>query len=48
MMPQIDSLFLRLACRTVLLAVFAGIVIKKDLPLSDVPYVGKYFRKPPA
>jgi O-antigen/teichoic acid export membrane protein len=46
MMPQIDSLFLRLACRTVLLAVFAGIVIKKDLPLSEAPYIGKYFRRP--
>ncbi|MDR0699429.1 MAG: polysaccharide biosynthesis C-terminal domain-containing protein [Tannerella sp.] len=45
MMPQIDSIFLRLTYRTVIFAVFIGIVIKKDLPLAEIPYVGKYFRK---
>jgi O-antigen/teichoic acid export membrane protein len=45
MTPQIDSLFLRLAYRTVILAVFFGIFIKKDLPPVEIPYVGKYFRK---
>jgi O-antigen/teichoic acid export membrane protein len=45
MTPQIDSIFLRLAYRTVILAVFCGIFIKKDLPLSDIPSIRKYFRK---
>ncbi|MDR2776045.1 MAG: oligosaccharide flippase family protein [Tannerella sp.] len=45
MMPQIDSLFLRLAYRTVILAVFVGIFIKRDLPLSEIPYIGKYLRR---
>lgn len=41
MMPQIDSLFLRLAYRTVILTVFTGIVIKKDLPLPELPFLRK-------
>lgn len=44
MTPQIDSIFLRLTYRTVILAVFIGIIIKKDLPLSKMPYAGKYFQ----
>lgn len=33
-----------LAVNTVLVAVFALYIIKKDLPLSSLPVVGKYFR----
>ncbi|MDR0698287.1 MAG: polysaccharide biosynthesis C-terminal domain-containing protein, partial [Tannerella sp.] len=32
MMPQIDSLFLRLAYRSLILSVFIGIVIKREFP----------------
>ena len=37
----IDSLLLRLSFRTVLLLVFAIIVIKKDLPLRTIPFLNK-------
>jgi len=40
---QIDILGLRLAFRTGLLAVYLTVLFKRDLPLSEIPYVGKYF-----
>lgn len=43
-LPQVESELLRLSYRTVLLLVFLGIVIKKDLPLSELPYIGKRFK----
>ncbi len=43
MLPRIDSEILRLGYRTVLLLVFLAIVIKRDLPLSELPYIGKRF-----
>lgn len=45
MFPHIESEFWRLAYRTVLLAGFVAIVIKRDLPLQDLPYVGRYFTR---
>ena len=45
MYPQIDSDVLRLSYRTVILIIFVGIIIKKDLPLSEIPFLGKYFKK---
>jgi len=33
-----------LACNTVCIAVFLAYIVKKDLPLSSLPVVGKYFR----
>lgn len=45
MYPQIDSTALRLAYRTVLLAVYAIIIIKIDLPLSEIPIINKYIKK---
>ena len=45
MLPQIESDFLRLSFRTVILLLFIGIIIKKDLPLSEIPLVGRYFKK---
>ncbi|WP_459188175.1 oligosaccharide flippase family protein [Parabacteroides sp. APC149_11_2_Y6] len=44
-LPDIESEVLRLSYRTALLVVFVGIVIWKDLPLSELPYIGKKFRK---
>ena len=45
MLPQIESDVLRLSYRTVILLTFLGIIIKKDLPLSDIPVIGKYFKR---
>lgn len=39
----IENLWLRLGFRTVLLAVFVGVLIRRDLPLRDLPFIGKYF-----
>lgn len=45
MLPQIDSTLLRLSYRTAILLIFIVIAIKKDLPLSEIPYLGNCFRK---
>lgn len=42
---NIDNLLLRLFFNTILIAVYVFIVIKKDVPLREVPIVGKYFKK---
>ena len=42
MYPQIDNEILRLAYRTVFLVVFTAVIIKKDLPLKEIPVIGKY------
>ena len=44
MYPQIDNEALRLAYRTLFLVVFTAIIIKKDLPLKDIPYIKRYYR----
>lgn len=43
--PKIDNEILRLAYRTSLLALFATVIIKRDIPLHTLPYLGKYFNK---
>ena len=43
MLPRIDSEILRLGYRTVLLLIFLAIIIRRDLPLSELPYIGKRF-----
>jgi len=45
MLPNIDSLVLRLIYRTVLLAFFIVFIVKRDLPLKELPMVGHYFQK---
>ena len=40
----IDNSIARMACNTVLLIVYVGYFIKKDLPLKNIPIIGKYFR----
>ena len=40
---RIDSEILRLGYRTVLLLIFLAIIIRRDLPLSELPYIGKRF-----
>ena len=45
MLPMIESEILRLGYRTLLLCFFVGIVVKRDLPLQELPYIGRYFGK---
>ena len=40
---HIDSLVLRLAINTLLLATYLVVVIKTELPLKDLPFVGRWF-----
>ena len=37
--------FASLAFNTLLILVFAGVIIKRDLPLGSLPVIGKYFKK---
>ena len=43
MLPQIDSVVLRLLYRTAWLLIFTGIIIKRDLSLTELPYLSRYF-----
>jgi O-antigen/teichoic acid export membrane protein len=45
MLPTIDSLVLRLIYRTALLAFFIVFIVKRDIPLKELPAVGRYFQK---
>lgn len=40
----IENSIAKMACNTVLLILFVGYFIKKDLPLKSLPVIGKYFR----
>lgn len=40
----IDSVWLRLGINSVLVGIYALIVIKKELPLHEMPVIGKYFK----
>ena len=40
----IDNLALRLGFRSVLLGFFLAFLIKRDLPLKDIPYINRFFR----
>ena len=44
-LPSALSLPLRLGINTLLIVMFAGHVLYHDLPLSDLPVVGRYFRR---
>ena len=39
------SIWARLGINTVIILAYMAYIIKKDLPLSGLPVVGKYFRK---
>lgn len=41
----ISSLVLRLLWRTLLLCVFIAFVLKKDLPLKQLPFINRFVRK---
>lgn len=42
---EIENTAARLAFRTALLAVFAAYIVKRDLPLRNIPLVGRFFRR---
>ncbi|MBK5720164.1 polysaccharide biosynthesis protein [Dysgonomonas sp. Marseille-P4677] len=44
MYPTIDNEVLRLGYRTLFLIAFTAIVIKRDLPLSEIPFINRYFK----
>ncbi|MDR0429072.1 MAG: lipopolysaccharide biosynthesis protein [Tannerellaceae bacterium] len=44
MLPTIEPEALRLAYRTVLFVLFIVFIVKRDLPLGELPYVGRFFR----
>jgi len=41
----VENLALRLTIRTILLLIFLGIIIKRDLPLSEIPVINKIINK---
>ena len=44
MLPAEWPAIARIGTNTVLIGIFLAYVVKKDLPLKSLPYVGKYFR----
>ena len=40
----VDNVWLRLAINTVIVLIYSVVVIKKELPLRELPVVGKYFK----
>ena len=40
-----QSLLVSLLVNTLFILLFVGVIIKRDLPLSKLPIVGKYFKK---
>ncbi|MDO5664924.1 MAG: oligosaccharide flippase family protein [Bacteroidia bacterium] len=41
---NIDNMWLRLLINTILIGIYVIIVVKKDLPLQQIPIVGKFFK----
>lgn len=42
---SIDNIYLRMAYRTVLLLLFIAYVVKRDLPLNQIPILNRFIRK---
>ncbi len=40
---QIENLVIRLLFRTFLLFIYLGVILKRDIHLKEIPYVGKWF-----
>lgn len=45
MLPPIESQALRLIYRGVILVLFLSFIVKRDLPLAEIPVIGRYFKK---
>ena len=44
MLPTIESEVLRLLYRTVWLLIFLGFIVRRDLPLRELPYIGRFIK----
>lgn len=44
MLPDIKSEVLRLGYRTILLVLYISFIIKRDLPLKELPYIGRFVK----
>lgn len=42
---DIDNLFLKLLFRTALLSVFVVYMVKRDLPIKEIPLINKLIKK---
>lgn len=42
---EIDNLYIRLTYRTLLLLIFTAIIVKKDIPLTEIPFLNKYIKR---
>lgn len=40
----IGNLWLRLLFRTLLIGIYAGVLIRRDLPLKKIPFINRYFK----
>lgn len=45
MLPSIESVTLRLVYRSFIFILFVIFILKRDLPLSEIPVIGRYFKK---
>lgn len=41
----IENIYLRMAFRTLLLCVFIAYIVKRDLPLNQIPVINRFIRK---
>jgi O-antigen/teichoic acid export membrane protein len=44
MLLPIENLWLRMAYRTLLLLLFVAYIIKRDLPLKQIPFINRFVR----
>ncbi len=44
MLVPIDNFWLRMAYRTLLLLLFVGYIVKRDLPLKQIPFINRFVR----
>ena len=42
---KLEPSWLQYPYRTMLLAIYIIVMVKRDLPLQEIPYIGKYFNK---
>jgi hypothetical protein len=45
MLPDVENEFIRLLYRTLYLAIFVFVILKRDIPPRELPVIGKFFRK---
>ncbi|MFV0419204.1 MAG: lipopolysaccharide biosynthesis protein [Dysgonomonas sp.] len=45
MTPTIDNDILRLSYRTIFLALFTIVIVRRDIPLKEIPVINRFFKK---